>query len=61
MTYEYTCKNCDHEWEEEQSITAPPVDFCPKCKKETAYRLISSGTGFVLKGGSWAASGYSSK
>jgi len=61
MTYEYECKHCDYKWEEEQPITAEPVKICPKCNKETAYRLISSGTKFILKGSGWAASGYSSK
>lgn len=58
MTYEYTCKNCKHEWEEDQPITAEPVELCPKCKQKTAKRLISKGTGFVLKGTGWYKTGY---
>ncbi|HUU88080.1 MAG TPA: zinc ribbon domain-containing protein [Candidatus Glassbacteria bacterium] len=61
MTYEYKCQKCNNEWEEEQSIHDEPIKICPKCKHETAYRLISRGTGFILKGNNWAASGYSSK
>jgi len=60
MTYEYYCKNCKKEWEEDQSIKDDPKKTCPHCKQETAIRLISKGTGFILNGGGWAASGYSS-
>lgn len=58
MTYEYLCKNCGHEWEEEQAITDSPKLKCPKCKQKTAKRLISKSGGFILTGGGWAASGY---
>lgn len=61
-TYEYKCSNdkCNHQWEEDQSIKAPVIEQCPKCKKETAKRQISCGS-FVLKGGGWYSEGYSSK
>lgn len=62
-TYDYACKSekCAHEWEEIHSINAEPVSECPKCKQQTAKRLISGGTGFVLSGGGWARDNYSSK
>lgn len=58
-TYEYKCKeeSCSHKWEETQSIKESATTKCPKCKKETAQRLISGGVGFVLKGGGWFGSG----
>ncbi len=56
MTYEYKCKKCKHEWEEEQSIKAPPVEDCPSCKDKTAQRQISGG-GFILNGSGWFNSG----
>lgn len=56
MTYEYKCKNCNHTWEEKQRITDDPITQCPKCKKETAQRLISK-SNFVLKGSGWFNSG----
>jgi putative FmdB family regulatory protein len=59
--YEYTCPSCGHTWEELQSITAEPIDTCPKCSEHTAQRLISTGTNFVLKGSGWAADLYSSR
>jgi len=57
MTYEYKCKDCDHHWEMQQSIKDDAAKKCPKCSKETAQRLISGGTGFVLKGSGWFNSG----
>lgn len=60
MTYEYLCTGCGHEWEADQSIKDPPLTACPSCKKKTAKRQVSGGTGFVLKGGGWYADLYSS-
>lgn len=58
-TYEYTCKECNHVWEVEHSIQNSPLKHCERCKKDTAVRLISAGTGFILTGGGWAATNYS--
>ncbi len=58
MTYEYKCRGCGHEWEEEQKITDNPVETCPACNKKEAQRLVSGGQGFQLKGGGWAREGY---
>jgi putative FmdB family regulatory protein len=60
MTYEYQCSACGHEWEAEQPITAKPLKKCPVCKHNSAKRLISGGSGFILKGGGWYADGYAS-
>lgn len=57
MTYDYICKDCKHEWQEEQSIKDDAIKLCPNCGKETAKRLISSPGGFILIG-SWAKEGY---
>ena len=59
-TYEYGCAACGSEWEEIQRITEPPLEVCPKCGKSAAHRLISAGTGFILKGGGWYSDLYSS-
>jgi len=59
-TYEYGCGECGSQWEEVQRITAPPTEICPKCGKPAAHRLISAGTGFILKGGGWYSDLYSS-
>lgn len=60
-TYDYICKDCNHEWEEESSIKAPPTKICPKCEKPFAKRLISKGTSFILEGAGWASDNYSKK
>lgn len=56
-TYEYLCKDCKNEWEEEQSIKDEPLTTCPKCKKESATRLIS-GSSFILNGDCWSKDNY---
>lgn len=48
-TYDYFCKDCGHEFEEFQSITAPPLTDCPKCKG-LIFRKIGSGAGLLFKG-----------
>lgn len=57
MTYEYECKKCGHQWEDDQKITEPPVKICPVCGEESAKRLISGGTGFSLLGSGWYKKG----
>lgn len=49
-TYEYECESCGLQFEHRQGITEPPLSECPECRGK-ARRLISGGTGFVLKGG----------
>ena len=58
MTYEYYCEHCKAQWEMEQSISEDAIKKSPKCQQETAKRLISAGTGFILQGGSWAKDNY---
>lgn len=50
-TYEYQCTSCQHGWEAEQSMKDEPLKECPSCHGATAKRLISMGTGFILRGG----------
>lgn len=57
-TYEYRCQDCKEEFELYQSVKDAPAKTCPKCGKETAQRLISSGN-FILRGGGWYSDGYS--
>jgi putative FmdB family regulatory protein len=60
MTYEYACQACGHTWEAEQSIKDAPLKNCASCGAPKAKRLVSGGTGFLLKGGGWYADGYGS-
>jgi putative FmdB family regulatory protein len=46
-TYTYNCPNCG-EFEEHQSILASALEVCPLCG-ETVKRVITGGTGFILK------------
>ena len=48
-TYEYQCKKCGYTFEKFQSITAKPLEHCPKCNGEV-FRLISKNGSFILKG-----------
>ena len=58
ITYEYSCTNCKHEWEEEANISDPSQKICPNCQQETAKRLISNSIGgFRLIGQGWFQSG----
>jgi putative FmdB family regulatory protein len=57
-TYEYRCQECKQEFEQTQSVKEDPIKTCPKCGKDSAQRLISSGN-FILRGGGWYADGYS--
>jgi len=56
-TYEYVCDDCSHAFEEFHSITAPPLDTCPKCKG-AVRRLISSGNGLIFKGSGFYITDY---
>jgi putative FmdB family regulatory protein len=50
-TYEYECTACGLRFERRQAMTEEAVSQCPACGEEVR-RLVSGGTGFVLKGGS---------
>lgn len=48
-TYVYLCNDCEHNFEEYQSIIEKPLETCPSCKGRIE-RVISGGAGFLLKG-----------
>jgi putative FmdB family regulatory protein len=48
-TYEYECGKCHKRFEQRQPITAEPVRECPACGAEVR-RIVSGGSGFVIKG-----------
>ncbi|MFQ5676642.1 MAG: FmdB family zinc ribbon protein [bacterium] len=56
-TYEYRCNECDHKFEEFQSITAAPVKICPVCKG-SVQRLIGGGNGLIFKGSGFYITDY---
>ena len=60
-TYDYLCKNCDHEFEQFQSITADSLKDCPKCGKGELKRLIGAGSGIIFKGSGFYQTDYRSE
>jgi putative FmdB family regulatory protein len=48
-TYEYHCSSCGKTFDVFHSITDNPVNKCPECGK-SVKRLISGGSGFIMKG-----------
>lgn len=59
-TYEYECRDCLHQFELFQSITAKPITRCPKCKKNKLRRLIGRGAGIIFKGSGFYQTDYRS-
>lgn len=60
-TYEYVCKNCEHKFEQFQSITAKPSRKCPECGKMKLQRLIGAGAGIIFKGSGFYQTDYRSE
>lgn len=56
-TYEYECRKCGHQFEKFQSITAPPLKTCPKCKGKVV-RVVSGGAGIIFKGSGFYQTDY---
>ena len=59
-TYDYVCKNCDHQWELFQSMKDNPVRKCPSCGKLRAKRVIGPGAGIIFKGSGFYQTDYRS-
>ena len=53
-TYEFRCKACGHEFEKLMPMSqCEEVQSCPHCGEAPALKLISGGSGFILKGDGW--------
>lgn len=59
-TYEYRCNECEHQFEEFQSITAKPLRKCPECGERKLERLIGTGAGIIFKGSGFYETDYRS-
>ncbi len=59
-TYDYRCDACGHVFEHFQSISAPLLRKCPKCRKPKLKRLIGTGGGLVFKGAGFYVTDYRS-
>ncbi|MBF0296926.1 MAG: zinc ribbon domain-containing protein [Magnetococcales bacterium] len=49
--YDYKCDACGLRFEQDHSMSAPPVRVCPQCGKEKVRKLLTTG-GVVMGGGS---------
>ena len=58
-TYHYRCNDCGHDFEEWQTMSAPPLEKCPKCDGH-AKRVISGGAGLLFKGDGFYITDYRS-
>lgn len=57
-TYSYSCKSCEHEFEELQSISEERLLRCPSCGKDELMRMIGGGSGLVFKGSGFYLTDY---
>lgn len=56
-TYAYKCRKCGYQFDEFQSISAPPRKTCPKCKGRVA-RMLTTGAGIIFKGSGFYQTDY---
>jgi putative FmdB family regulatory protein len=66
-TYEYICEKCGHTFDVFQSMTADPLEVCPKeqCAKRRwsrgkVRRAIGGGAGLIFKGNGFYITDYRS-
>jgi putative FmdB family regulatory protein len=66
-TYEYHCEKCGHEFEAVRSISAKPLEICPKelCARKKwgrgrVTKKISAGAGLLFKGSGFYITDYRS-
>lgn len=60
-TYEYRCKQCEHEFELFQSMSAGVKKKCPACAKLSLERLIGTGSAVMFKGSGFYETDYRSE
>ena len=56
-TYEYICRECGHQFEVFQNISAEALSVCPECGG-VIHRKISGGAGLVFKGSGFYITDY---
>lgn len=58
-TYQYKCEFCDFEFEQIKPMSkSDESEGCPQCGSE-CRKIITGGSGFLLKGDGWFRDGYS--
>ena len=60
-TYEYLCKECGHEFELFQQMSAPVKRKCSECGKLKLKRLIGRGSAVMFKGSGFYETDYRSE
>ena len=60
-TYEYICKECGHEFELFQQMSAPVKKKCSECGKLKLKRLIGRGSAVMFKGSGFYETDYRSE
>ncbi len=58
-TYDYECQSCGNIFEVFQSISAPKLKKCPRCRGKLK-RLLGTGAGIIFKGSGFYATDYRS-
>jgi len=56
-TYEYLCDECGHKFEEFQSITDEPLEYCIHCNGKVR-KIISQGGGLIFRGSGFYVTDY---
>jgi putative FmdB family regulatory protein len=59
-TYDYRCDACEHQFEEFQSMSEPPLKKCPQCGKKKLRRLFGTGAAVLFKGAGFYQTDYRS-
>jgi len=60
-TYEYQCDACEHNFDEFQSMSEPPLTKCPKCGKKKLRRVFGAGAAVIFKGSGFYQTDYRSE
>ncbi len=60
-TYEYRCDACGNQFDEFQSMSEPPLEKCPKCKRKKLRRLFGTGAAILFKGSGFYETDYRSE
>ena len=55
--YDFQCSSCGHKQELMRKISAPSMDVCPQCGKETFSKQVSAPS-FQLNGTGWYATDF---
>jgi len=60
-TYEYQCDACEHNFDEFQSFSDPPLKKCPQCGKSRLRRVFGAGAAVIFKGSGFYQTDYRSE